>query len=118
MGTRDDASDLASQSALPRVLWAGGVSKAFALGVILLTVVVPLVAMLASIRRAPELGRIWNTFSNPVLGTMAIAICAGVIGVARDPIDLLTLAQELLMDGALGGVLVPIPGPHRSAGEE
>jgi hypothetical protein len=41
-----------------------------------------------------------------------------VIGVARDPIDLLPLAQEFLVDGALGRVLVPIPGPRRSAREE
>ena len=80
---RDDTGDsAASQSALPRVLWAGGVSKAFALGVILLTVAVPFGAMIVSIRRAPDLGRIWSTFSNPVLGTIAIALCAGVIGAA------------------------------------
>jgi hypothetical protein len=42
----------------------------------------------------------------------------GVIGVARDPIDLLAFAQEVLVDGALGRVLVAIPGPRRSAGKE
>jgi hypothetical protein len=41
-----------------------------------------------------------------------------VISVARHPIDLLPLAQELLVDGALGRVLVAIPGPRHSAGEE
>ena len=32
-----------------------------------------------------------------------------MIGVARDPIDLLALAQDVFVDGALGGVLVAVP---------
>src|SRR5829696_2345934 len=54
----------------------------------------------------------------PVEGHELLAEPPGVVVVARDPIHFLAFSHEVLVDGALGRVLVAIPGPGRAGGEE
>jgi ABC-type Fe3+ transport system permease subunit/sugar lactone lactonase YvrE len=80
-GRGEDASESIDVGAKPRVLAAGWVSIAVAIGVIGVALVVPIATMIGSIHRGFDLSRIWRTFSPPVSGTLTVATTTGVIAV-------------------------------------
>jgi ABC-type Fe3+ transport system permease subunit/sugar lactone lactonase YvrE len=81
LGRRDDVSDSVDIAAKPRVLEARWGSILLATLVIAVALVLPFGAMVGSIHRRFDLGRIWRTFSPPVLGTLSVAGMAGIIGI-------------------------------------
>ncbi|HEY7119428.1 MAG TPA: 6-bladed beta-propeller [Tepidisphaeraceae bacterium] len=76
---RDDASDVVDVGTKPAVLGPGWASIVLSVIVVALTLILPIVAMVISIRRPFDLGRIWRTFSPPVIGTLSVGVIAGAI---------------------------------------
>ena len=77
---RDDASDSVDVATKPRVLEVGWGSMILTVIVIAVALALPIGAMIGSVHRSFDLGRIWRTFYPPVVGTLSIAAGAGTIG--------------------------------------
>jgi ABC-type Fe3+ transport system permease subunit len=104
---RDDASDAVDHGAKPAVLWAGWASVLLALIVIAITLVLPMVTMVGSIRRAFDLERVWRTFSPSVLGTLSVALLAAGVAFV---VAACGLVRRFTWPGVLGLVTFLIGG--------
>jgi ABC-type Fe3+ transport system permease subunit/DNA-binding beta-propeller fold protein YncE len=108
LGRYDAGGDSIDPGAKPRVLEAGRISIALAGLSIGVTLILPLAAMIFSIHRTFDLGRIWRTFSPPVLGTLAVAGMTGVVAIVLAACG---LVRRFRWVGALGLVTFLVGGP-------
>jgi sugar lactone lactonase YvrE/ABC-type maltose transport system permease subunit len=96
---RGEAGDAVDVGPKPAVLAPGWIAIGLALGVIGVALVLPMATMVGSIRRAFDVGRVWRTFSPPVLGTLSIALAAA--GVAAI-VAACGLVRRFTWPGAVG----------------
>jgi ABC-type Fe3+ transport system permease subunit len=66
----------------PSVLEPGWRTKAVAIGLVGVTLVVPLLALVLSMRRSLDLGRMWGAFAPEMTGTILMGLAAGCVGMA------------------------------------
>jgi ABC-type Fe3+ transport system permease subunit/DNA-binding beta-propeller fold protein YncE len=81
LAARQETTDTVDVAPKPRVLEAGWLSIVLTILVILLVLVLPFVAMMVSIHRPFNLGRIWRTFYPPVLGTLTVGCLTALVGI-------------------------------------
>jgi ABC-type Fe3+ transport system permease subunit len=82
LAARQETTDTVDVAPKPRVLEAGWLSIGLSALVIAGVLVLPFVAMLVSIHRSFDLGRVWRTFYPPVLGTLSVGGMTALVGIA------------------------------------
>jgi len=109
---RTDSSERIESGSVPSVLAAGWKSYLLVAVILLIVLVIPMAALVASIKRAFDAGRIWRTFSLPVLGTLAVAGAAALIAAGVSACGMIRRARGPLILGLctflIGGQMLAI----------
>jgi ABC-type Fe3+ transport system permease subunit/DNA-binding beta-propeller fold protein YncE len=108
LARRQETTETIDIGPRPRVLSAGWVSIALALGVITFVLIVPMVTMALSDKRSFDLVRIWRTFSPEVEGALILGTSAGLVAIG---LGSLGIVHRSRWPGILGLTSFLIGGP-------